>query len=513
MKPEWRRFAPFGLYLSLLAAVAAVILYIVFKDFNLYIQISLGLFVIGLALFAILDPERVRLLLTGRQARHSSNALVLVLAFTGILVVINYLVYQNPKRWDLTEDRTNTLAPETLETLERLPQTVEAVAFYTTRVDSTQASSLLAQYEFNSNDQFEYRFVNPEEDPVAAQNAGITRDGTLLLAMGDRQELITPVTEAEVTEGLVRLMSDRLSVYFLTGHGEPSLQAGGQRSFSQAKAALEAKSYVVNELNLLTTNQIPQDAKVIVAGGANVPLSAEEVALLQGFVEGGGSLIVLSEPEFLTSFGEAEDPLAAFLQEAYGIALGEDLILDYSTNQLSLALAGSYADHPITQSFSTTVSYYPTARSVSSGEVEGYTSQELVATSPQSWAEKDLEALQSEAAPQPDEGTDLMGPVPVAVVSQDLSGKQRVAVFGDVDFATDQYFVEYANGDMLVNTIDWAAEQENLINLTQPQLTQRLIVPPTTQAQGLIQLVSIFLPPALVLLAGVVVFIQRRRRG
>jgi len=513
MKPEWRRFAPFGLYLSLAALVATVVLYIVFKTFNLYLQISLGLFVIGLALFALLDPERVRQLLTGRQARYSSNALVLVLAFTGILVVINYLVYQNPKRWDLTEDKTNSLAPETLETLNRLPQTVEAVAFYTTRLDTTTASNLLEQYKFNSDKKFDYRFVNPEEDPIAAQNAGITRDGTLMLAMGDRKELISPVTEAEITEGLVRLMSDKLSVYFLTGHGEPSLQAGAQRSFSQAKAALEAKSYVVNELNLLTTNEIPQDAKVIVAGGANVPLSEEEVGKLKQFVEGGGSLLVLAEPEFLTGFGEAEDPLGAFLQETYGISLGDDLVLDYSTNQLSIALAGSYASHAITQSFSTTISYYPTARSVSLASVDGFTGQELVSTSPQSWAERDLEGLQSESAPQPDEGVDLMGPVPVAAVSQDLAGKQRVAVFGDVDFATDQYFNEYANGDMLVNTIDWAAEQENLINLSQPQVTQRIIVPPTTQAQGLIQLVSIFLPPALVLLAGVVVFIQRRRRG
>ena len=41
--PEWRRFAPFGLYLSLLAAVASAVLYFVQREWNLPLQISLGL--------------------------------------------------------------------------------------------------------------------------------------------------------------------------------------------------------------------------------------------------------------------------------------------------------------------------------------------------------------------------------------------------------------------------------------------------------------------------------------
>jgi hypothetical protein len=58
MKEQWRRFAPLGLYLSLLAALAAVVIYILQRQWNLYLQISLGLAVIGLALFAALDPGK-----------------------------------------------------------------------------------------------------------------------------------------------------------------------------------------------------------------------------------------------------------------------------------------------------------------------------------------------------------------------------------------------------------------------------------------------------------------------
>src|SRR4030043_328365 len=131
MKPEWRRFAVFGLYLALLAAVVAAVLYIIQREWNLYLQISLAIILLGLGIFALLDPQRVRTALSGRQAKYGSNALVLTIACVGILVVINYLVFQNSKRWDLTEDQKFTLAPETLETLKSLPETVQAKAFFT----------------------------------------------------------------------------------------------------------------------------------------------------------------------------------------------------------------------------------------------------------------------------------------------------------------------------------------------------------------------------------------------
>jgi multisubunit Na+/H+ antiporter MnhC subunit len=69
MKPQWRRFAPIGLYLALIAALISIGLYVVQRQMTLALQISLGLIVIGLALYALLDPDKVRQLLTGRQAR------------------------------------------------------------------------------------------------------------------------------------------------------------------------------------------------------------------------------------------------------------------------------------------------------------------------------------------------------------------------------------------------------------------------------------------------------------
>ncbi|HJW91727.1 MAG TPA: GldG family protein [Anaerolineales bacterium] len=519
MKPTWRRFAPLGLYLALLAALASAGLYIVQRTWNLPLQISLGLFVIGLALYAALDPEQVRVFLTGRQARYGSNALVLSLAVIGILVVVNYLVYTNSKRWDLTENQQFTLAPETIDTLAKLPQPVHARAFFTPAANADTALGLLDQYKFKSEGNFDYEFINPEAKPLEAQEAGITRDATVVLSSGERKELITLISEQELTTGLIRLMSEgERKVYFLTGHGERGPENTGETSYSQASSSLESKNYIVETLNLLSTHTIPDDTAAIVVAGPTKPVTQEEVDLLKGYLETGGALIVMEEPPYLTELGEEPDPLVDFLSASWGIRLGNDMVVDLASNQYFLAVSNNYNQHVITEKLTGMGSLYPTARSVIAGEAaSGAILVSLVETSEQSWAESSVEELKAFEAsgelPAPTEGVDQLGPVPLVVVGEDQLAGARVAVFGDVDFGSDSWFGQYGNGDMLINSIDWATEQENLINLTPKENIQRLVVPPGRYALNLILLGSVFILPGLVLVAGVVVWIQRRRRG
>lgn len=516
MKPEWRRFAPLGLYLTLLAALASAGLYIVQREVTVYLQVSMGLIFVGLALFVLLDPDKVRQIMTGRQARYGSNALVLTLAFIGIVIVVNYLIYQNPKRWDLTEDKTYTLANETQDTLDSLTEPVLAQAFFTARVSPAQAESLLDQYKFHSDGKFDYEFIDPEADPIAAQQANITRDGTIVLNMEGRQEPVTFASEQELTGALVRLMNpEARAIYFLTGHGEFSPDETGETSYSLVKRTLESKNYTVKMLNLLADQQIPEDAKVIVVAGARKPVSLEEVDLLSLYMADGGALIVLQEPGLLTEFGDAPDPLADYLAETWGITLGQDLVIDQSSTQPTFAVGSEWGSHQIVQKLVGYVSIMPTARSTSVGSApSGVSPTTLVSTSPRAWAETDLEALQTQNAQvEPNPDVDILGPVPLGAAAENFSTDSRVVVFGDAEFPMDGFYVEQANGDLIINSVDWAAGQEDLISLTPKDTTQRLMMPPLSVTMNLIFLGTVILLPGLALLGGFVTFIQRRRRG
>lgn len=517
MKPEWRRFAPVGLYLAILAALTSISLYVIQREWNLYLQISLGVVLLGLAIFALLDPGRVRTALTGRQARYGSNALVMAVAFVGILVVVNYLGYKNSKRWDLTEDKQNTLATETLDTLANLPEPVEALGFFTARISSDSAENLLEKYKFEGKGKFNYRFIDPEADPIAAKDAKITRDGMIVMKMGDRQESLEFVSEKEMTSALVRLISgETRSVYFLTGHGERDPEGVGDEAYSLVKLVLEGKNYVTGKLNLLSTANIPDDATVIVIAGPQQPLANEEVEKLKAFVESGGGLVVMEEPLVLTDFADRPDPLAAYLSESFGIVLGNDIVVDFTSQQPFVAVANSYASHPITQKMQGLVSLFPTTRSVSvTGEFNDLNRTELVLTAENAWAETDLQSLQGgeQIELQPDPGVDMLGPVSLAVIVEGLGKENRLIVYGDADFANDANFMQYGNGDLLINSIDWAAGQENLINLTPKDSIQRVLIPPGRYTMGLILFGFVFLVPGAVLFSGIVVWIQRRKRG
>ncbi|MCZ7553215.1 MAG: GldG family protein [Anaerolineales bacterium] len=516
MKQEWRRFAPLGLLIFVLGVLASIGLYIVFRQFNLWLQISLGAIVIGLALYALLDPERVRELLTGRQARYGSNALVLVLGFVGIVVVLNYLVFNNTKRWDLTEGKQYTLAPETIDTLNQLPQPVQATAFFTSQMNADTARDLLDQYKFNSQGKFDYKFVDPNANPALAEQAKITRDGTIVLTMGVNQEPVTIATEQELTGALVRLMNpESQAVYFLSGHGERSPDDVGEQSYALLKRTLESKNYAIQTLNLLAVNAIPEDARVIVVAGPRVPLAQSEVDQLAAFVDGGGALIVMQEPTPVTDFGDAPDPLAEYLAQNWNISLGNNIVVDLTSQQPFAPYAASYGRSPITEKLQNLTSQFPTVRSASvlTNTLTGVSPVELVFTAPQSWAETNLDNLAEGAADiRFDEGEDLRGPISLAVAAEDFQKKARVVVFGDSDFALDVNFVYYANGDLIVNSIDWAVGQEQLINLTPKENTTRMLLPPQSAMMNLLLLAVVFVIPGLALFGGIWVFIQRRRR-
>lgn len=511
-----QRIAPFALILSGLAALASIVLFIIYRDFSLPIQISLGLIAIGLALFVLLDPKRALQIITGRQARYGSNALILTIAFIGIIAVANYLINTNDKQWDLTEDQQNSLTSESLETLNSLNAPVEAVAYYTASMPVENARSILQVYQTKSNGQFTYQIVDPVTDPLSAQQDKVTRDGTIVLKMDGRQEQVTFPSEEEITAALVRLANpgDR-TVYFLTGHGEYGLEAGSENSYSLVRTSLEAKNYTVETLNLLATPKIPEDALALVVAGATKPLSQAEIDLIRAYQESGGSLVYLAEPRPTTQFGEEVDPMEEFLAEFWGITLADVLVIDPSSNQPLVAVSQRFAEHPITRKMYSMAVLMPTARAVIGAQTDlpqDVQLTEIALTSDMAWGETDYQSIENNQV-QPDQGTDAIGPIPLAVAGVNSISQARVMVIGDADFASDSAYGQYGNSDFILNGIDWTAEQEGLISLTPREPIQRFLVVPQQTTMGLILLSSVFLLPGLVLLTGITVWFQRRRRG
>jgi ABC-type uncharacterized transport system involved in gliding motility auxiliary subunit len=515
-------FALIALIVTILLAITrglvAMQVFTVAKIDNLdrAILVGLGGVILGVAVYAILEPDRVRRFVTGRQARYGSNALIMSLAFLGILIVGNVLAFQNPVPIaDLTEEKTNTLSAELLSAVKQLPEKVTATGFFAQ--SSTQsADKLLSNIRSNSNGKFDYNFVNPDKDPQAALNAGITGDGKLLLQMGKQKTIVAFVSEDEILKGLLRLLNPESSaIYFLTGHGEQDTQQSSQTSLTRAVATLESKNYTIKTLNLLIDNKIPDDARVIVISGPDKPVSDAEVKLLKDFLAKGGSLIVMENPTVLTHFGDEKDPLADMLAQDWGVTFDNDIVIDLNSPQPTTAAAAYYdSSHPVTLNMNNLVAFFPFTRSleVAATPPANVTLSAIVKTNERSWGETDFASLTGGGQVGLNDN-EKVGPLTLAIAGENTNTKGRVVVFGTSEFAMDQMFDAYGNGDMFVNSVDWTAEQENLASITPKATVDRVFNPPAGLHWILILLSSIFIIPGLVVLGGVTTWLARRRQG
>ncbi|NPV57343.1 MAG: hypothetical protein HPY76_11825 [Anaerolineae bacterium] len=514
MNRNMSKYAPFGWYLALIAAIGAVGYFIVKQTFDLPLQIMLGVIVLGIALAIIFDPQKIKDWLVGRQAKYSSNALVLVIAVLGIVVIINYIVNQNSPSWDLTEDNANTLAPELSDALQSLNQPLRAEAYFTQRYPSGTAEQLLDNMVKAGKGQFSYEFIDPEADPIRAQNAQVTRDGTIVFKLDDRSEQLTYVSEQEFLSAIIRLTNpgERI-IYFLTGHGEYDPTGESDLTYSQFNQTLASKNYTVQKLNLISLAAVPENASAVVIAGPQQPLLESEIEAIKTYLSGGGSLVVFSEPYAVTGIDYDQDLLSSYLEHDWSILLGNDVIIDPNGNPPLVAIADSYSDHPITQKLSGYVTIFPTAHSVSSSVMpDSVSATILILTSNLAWGETDIASIEA-GNPSFAEGADLIGPVPVAIASTNTATGARVVVVGDANFADDNQFTAYGNGDLAINIIDWVAEQENLISITPRAQTTRVLLPPGQLGLGLLLLGSVFVLPGLVIVGGVTTWLQRKRKG
>ncbi|MEW5939643.1 MAG: Gldg family protein [Chloroflexota bacterium] len=493
------------------------------QNYTLALQISAVLTVVGFASYIILEPDRIRQFLAGRQARYGSNALFTILAFTGIVFVVNYMMATNADlialKWDLTENKANTLSPEMISAMESLPGPLTATGFFS-QTPTDSARELFDDMRARSNGLFSYSFVNPDKNPAAAKEAGVTGDGKILLEMNGRREIADYADEGEILTALNRILNpEQRAIYFLTGHQEADIEGLGDRPMNRAKDILEKKNFTVKTLNLLAENAIPADAKAIVIAGPKTPLSPAEVDLLNNFVLNGGGLVVMEDPIPLTDFGDSPDPLLDMLS-AWGLVLRNDFVVDpYNAASYTSAVGDVFAaSHQITRAFVNQNVVLPLTRSIEVKTVEGFTTTSLVeTTNPLSgnlaWGETDFAPLESNTSvPEFNDGVDTLGPITL-VASSEKSGGGRLVASGSALFATDQGFDAYSNNDLFVNSVAWAAGQEAGVDITTKDPTFRTFKLPGQVAAIFIYIGSICIIPGLVLGAGIYAWAARRRRG
>src|SRR5438105_2772753 len=109
-----------------LALVVAAGLALVTSELGVPPRIALAVAILCIGGAIAIDPGRAVQTLTRRESVYGSNAVVMTVAFVGIIVLGNFLANRFSQRWDLTAQRDFSLSDATLKTLNELPQPVTA---------------------------------------------------------------------------------------------------------------------------------------------------------------------------------------------------------------------------------------------------------------------------------------------------------------------------------------------------------------------------------------------------
>ena len=214
------------------------------------------------------------------------------------------------------------------------------------------------------------------------------------------------------------------------------------------------------------------------------------------------------------------DPLADYLSSAWGLSLEQDLIVDLynsyndgQTMQPFWPLNKGYEASPVTQRLQNVSTLFPLARSIkvfgTQADFPDITYTPLVKTDPRAWGEVDMAALTTGQLQQ--SAQDVPGPLTLAVLAENGKTKGRVVVYGDSDFASNQFSNAGANSLLFLNSLNWASQEESLINLTPKVPTNRALNIVGGFTMNLIFFLTVVVMPGAVLLIGVLVWVVRRR--
>ncbi len=403
-----------------------------------------------------------------RSTQAGTNALVATLCVLVILGFLNFLAVRYQMRVDLTETGLYTLAPQSQQLVKNLSEPVKVWVF--DREQNPQDRELLENYRrFGS--QFSFEYVDPQARPGLAQQFGVKQFGEVYLEARGMRRLVQTVnpqerlSEVQLTNKLEQILGDRTAkVYFLQGHGENAI-AGQQGGLSQAISALGNKNFTTAPLNLLQ-QPVPKDATVVVVASPKRALFAQEVKALNDYLNRGGSLLLMIDPN--------TNPGLDSLLQNWGITLDKRLVIDPQGAALGLGpsvpVVTNYGQHPITKDFGNGFSFYQGARPIEIKPVAGVQATPILQTSPESWAESDLNNTDLKFNPESDIrgpltlGVALTGSVQAPSNSKQPQSKQkptqaRLVVIGNSEFATNGLFEQQLNGDVFLNSVSWLSNQ------------------------------------------------------
>ena len=285
-----------------------------------------------------------------KHIKNGSYSMIITVVFVAAVIVINMIAGKIPSKYtqiDVSDSGLYSIGDETKKALKELDKDVTIYQIAQTGYEDKNISSLLKRYKDES------KHINIEvKDPVV--NPKFVSDYTneqissnsLIVESGERSKIINYSDmyessldyntysyqttgfdgEGQITSAIGYVTSENLPVlYTLEGHGEKTLS-------TDLKDSIEKANIEVEELNLLTEENVPEDANCLMIVSPTTDLSSAEKEAVLKYLENGGKAMIFSD------YTETELKNFDSILENYGVKRAEGLVFEGDTQHYAMQM-------------------------------------------------------------------------------------------------------------------------------------------------------------------------------
>jgi hypothetical protein len=484
---------------------------------------------------------------SGRVRRAAVAGLNLGL-LTAVVIAVNFSINRMPWQWDVAYFKTSDPSQATRDAVAALENPI-AVALVFPEDDPVGqlAGDYFRKLIRSGPGKLTVLEFDADLKPQQARDFKARGNGAVIFK---RDEQLKPIQlglsieraraqlrkfDGDILAAVLELSRERRMAYFTLGHGERNErvrdESQSETGVSGLEGLLRGKGYQIKSLGLAQGlgTAVPDDASLVIIAGAADPFTKAEGQAIRRYLERGGRLLALLEPQpGQRTPKQGADPLLEVL-EAYGIKFenviqANDRIFarrTFTVADYALLVTTAYGPHPAANSVRRAPDQFPllllTSGALRKGqEPPNLQIREVVKAMPGTWGDRNGNFRFDAPLETRDALALAMGVGPAQTAQSAGKSKEpkrapapQLLVFADADVASDLLMQNRANSTVLADSVAWLAGDEAPAGLPTSEEDQRI-----QHAKG-DEWLWFYLPvvgvPVLVLLLGTVVVNRRRR--
>ncbi len=478
--------------------------------------------------FTTQSIQKRRYSVSVKHFKRGAYSIGLIVLTTALVIGANLLLKKVPAEYtefDVTQEKLYSLTEDSYRVMDNLQEDITIYVLSTENNMNLDVVETLKRYEdYSGHIKVEYvdfsanpAFAEKYTDASATARSLIVESGKRSKYIDYEELYVTELSyetyayeitgydaEGQITSAFAYVTTDDMpKVYLLEGHGENVLETG-------FLSVLEKLNVAYENLNLLTSDGIPEDARCLIINAPESDLSADDVEKIKNYLDGGGDALFI--------YGYVEEPLKNYqsLLSDYSITLADGMVVEKDRNhyyQNMLYLLPEIEYDEVTASVAEKNVFAPYATGIIIDEEAEETGKVhyLLKTSEEAYSRINPGENTSN---EKTEG-DVDGPFALGarVTREAENGESTVIVYtsGEMFQEAGDYVVYGSNKELFRDAVGHFASVESSVSIPVKSYNAGYLMVPALDFI-LIGLIIVVALPLSLLIAGLVIWLQRRKR-